>query len=93
MHSKVIIKSLAALSRDERVTVWHMGMYSAMLQLWYEGNFNNPVSITRRKILARSHIGNIVTYHKCIKELVLFGYIRYQPSYHPSKGSLVYLNF
>jgi len=36
-------------------------------------------------------ISSNATYHKCIKELNEFGYLRYSPSYNPYKGSLVYL--
>jgi hypothetical protein len=88
----VIVKSLALLSRDSRVTVWHIGMYSAFLQLWQINGHKNPINITRRKVLELSRIGNIVTYHKCIKELEKFGYIKYEPSYNPKTGSIVYLN-
>jgi hypothetical protein len=83
---------MAALSRDDRITARHVGMYNAILQLWYKGKFCNPVCITRRTLLPLTNIGSIVTYHKCIRELEQFGYIRYEPSNHPAKGSLVYLN-
>jgi hypothetical protein len=38
-----------------------------------------------------SKICSKVTYHKCIRELNNYGYLRYEPSYNPFKGSLVYL--
>lgn len=38
-----------------------------------------------------AHISSIVTYHKCIKDLEMLGYIHYHPSYHPSLGSKVFL--
>jgi len=93
MNLEIMIKSLRLLSTDNRISVWHMGMYVAILQLWYQGGYKNPVAVTRRKILGLSHIGNIVTYHKCIKELEQYGYIRYVPSYHPINGSMVHLIF
>jgi hypothetical protein len=86
-----VVKSLALLSRDTRVTVWHIGMYSAFLQLWHINGCKNPMNITRRKVLELSRIGNIVTYHKCIKELEMFGYIKYTPSYNPKTGSMLFL--
>ena len=27
------------------------------------------------------------TYHKCLSELVAYGYVEYRPSWHPAKGS------
>ena len=38
-----------------------------------------------------SKISSKATYHKCMKELHNFGYLKYMPSYNPYKGSLVYL--
>jgi hypothetical protein len=40
--------------------------------------------------MAFSKIASIATYHKCIRELDEYGYIHYQPSFHPAKGSLIY---
>ena len=41
-----------------------------------------------------SKISSYATYHKCIKQLHNYGYIRYSPSYNPMRGSWVYmLNF
>ena len=38
-----------------------------------------------------SKIGSVNTYLRCLKELDSWGYIKYQPSHNPMKGSLVYL--
>lgn len=38
-----------------------------------------------------SKISAKATYHKCMKDLHDFGYLKYKPSYNPFKGSLVYL--
>ena len=38
-----------------------------------------------------SKISAKATYHKCIKELNNYGYLRYEPSFNPIRGSLVYL--
>ena len=44
----------------------------------------------RRTLMAFSKIASIATYHKCIRELDAFGYIRYQPSFDPKRGSQAY---
>lgn len=36
-------------------------------------------------------ISGLGTYHKCIRDLNNFGYIRYQPSFNYRKKSKVYL--
>lgn len=38
-----------------------------------------------------SKIASFATYHKCIKDLDAKGYIKYEPSYNPFKGSLVHI--
>jgi hypothetical protein len=41
-------------------------------------------------LMGYSRIASVATYHKCIRELDEYGYIGYQPSYHPVNGSLIY---
>ena len=36
-------------------------------------------------------ISGLATYHKCMKDLVEFGYIQYDPSYNPAVNSQVRL--
>jgi hypothetical protein len=38
-------------------------------------------------------ISGIATYHKCIKELNDYGYIRYLPSYRPNRSTRVFMSF
>lgn len=91
MNADLVIGTLRRMSSDKRVNVWHVDFYCAALQLWHNNGSKNPVPVSRRKILEVSHIRNIVTYHKCLRELEQFGYIRYEPSYHPHKGSMMHL--
>jgi hypothetical protein len=39
--------------------------------------------------MCNSRIRSKATYHKALKDLQLFGYIKYSPSYHPRKASEV----
>jgi hypothetical protein len=41
--------------------------------------------------MAASRIQSRATYHKVVKDLQAFGYLKYTPSYHPVKGSAVSL--
>lgn len=42
--------------------------------------------------MSASRIRSKATYHKVIRELQFFGYLKYQPSYHPVKGSAIELS-
>jgi len=51
----------------------------------------DPFSISRSEMMENAKIQSNATYHKCVRDLVKFGYIRYVPSYHPVIGSLVWI--
>ena len=87
----VFNKAFIELSKDNRITVWHVSIYMAIFYRWQSNAYKNPVSVTRREIMTLAHIGSIATYHKCIKELQQFGFIEYLPSFDPSLGSQINL--
>ncbi len=76
---------------DRRVTVWHLGMYMVFLYLWNQNNRENPIVISRRQVMQLARFKSIATYHKCIKDLVAFGYIDYHPTYDYYQGTRVFL--
>ena len=79
------------VSADERLNPTHISMYVSLFQFWNASRFKNPISISRGELMRVSKISAKATYHKCMKELNDFGYLKYKPSYNPFKGSLVYL--
>jgi predicted LPLAT superfamily acyltransferase len=82
---------LFALTNDHRITVWHTAISLGIIQLAGSNKPQNPILISRKKLMALTHIGSIATYHKCLKELHEYGYIDYLPSYHPGIKSRVYI--
>lgn len=79
------------VSKDDRLNPTHVSLYVSLFQFWNACRFHNPISISRNEVMRVSKISSKATYHKCIRELNDFGYLSYQPSYNPFKGSLVYL--
>lgn len=75
---------------DNRISVNHVSLYMALFDAWNRNDFINPVSITRREIMLTAKLTRTV-YHRCMRELHEYGYIRYIPSFHPILGSIVYL--
>ncbi len=63
----------------------------ALFQSWNINRFQNPISITRNEVMRISKIFSKATYHKCVNELHQKGYINYEPSHNPFKGSLVWV--
>jgi hypothetical protein len=79
------------MAADQRINVWHFSIYMSLFHKWLLNGGVNPISISRRQIMEQTHIGSIVTYHKCIRQLKDYGYIIYEPSYNPFIGSYVSL--
>jgi hypothetical protein len=90
-YARTFNRQFSLLAADERINVWHFSIYMALFHKWALNDFKNPFSISRREILSQTHIGSFMTYHKCISQLVSYGYIVYKPSYNPLTGSFVEL--
>ena len=76
---------------DKTLNPTHVSLYMALFQFWNCNRFKNPISISRDEVMRISKISSKATYHKCLKNLHALGYINYEPSYNPFKGSHVYL--
>ena len=94
---KIVVSELAGYSKllkrmsiDGRLNTTHISLFSALFVQWQRGGFKSPFSVTRKTLVAFSRIASIAKYHKCMKEHDDYGYIRYQPLYHPKLGSQVY---
>lgn len=85
--SKYFNKILA----DRRVRVWHVGTYLALVLMWDRNRRSSPFQVTRKVIMNLARTRSPATYHKYLKELEAFGYIRYTPSFHPKQGSKIWL--
>ncbi len=76
---------------DKALNPTHVSLYIALFQFWNCNRFKNPISISRDEVMRISKISSKATYHKCLKNLHSLGYINYEPSYNPFKGSHVIL--
>ena len=78
-------------TKDERIGHIHICLYMALFQCWNLNGFKNPILVSRNQLMKVAKINGRATYHKCIKQLQVYGYIQYFPSYHPGIGSRIYL--
>ena len=76
---------------DRSLNPTHISLYIALFQFWNINRFKNPISITRDEVMRISKICSKATYHKCMRELNDKGYLKYEPSFNPYKGSMVIL--
>ena len=82
-----------AIRKDGRISTTHIGIYAALLQYWQENECKNPLSAFSYEVMQIAKISAQATYHKSIKDLHAFGYIRYEPSFKRNCRSKVYLLF
>jgi len=75
-----------------RITGWHVSLFAALCYCYLQAGCHQPFSVSRRRLMALSHIRSLHTYHRLMKELVTLGHIAYLPTYHPKIGSLVAFN-
>ena len=76
---------------DHRLLPTHLSLMMAVFYFSNDSALREAIKVSRSKLMRFSRIKSIATYHKCLKELVDFGYIRYQPSYHPINASSIWL--
>ncbi|GLU45119.1 hypothetical protein [Allomuricauda sp. NBRC 101325] len=76
-------------TKDGRLNPTHISLYMALFQLWNYKLFREWFHIDREDAMILAKIGSKSTYHRCIKELAHWGYIYYDPSHNPFKGSRI----
>ncbi|WP_025144960.1 hypothetical protein [Pedobacter jeongneungensis] len=90
-QTALLFRYISIMTRDKKIKVIHMVLILAIFQIGITEGMVKTINISRKRVMEHAHIHSIATYHRYIKELILMGYIRYQPSYHPRYGSLVNL--
>jgi hypothetical protein len=91
MYENKLTDFFKSIHHQEWITPTPISIYRAIFELWNQNRFENPIPISRSKIMLMAKISGNATYHKCLRELVKGKYITYQPSYNPFFGSLVYV--
>jgi len=77
--------------KDSRLNPTHISLYFSLFQLANLNRFPETFFINREEIMKLSKIGSKGTYHRCLKQLDHWGYIKYLPSHNPYKGSKIKL--
>jgi len=74
---------------DDRLLPSHLCLYLSLFWLWHLNGYTDHIIIFRNEVMALAKIKSIVTYHKCLRELVRHGYISYEPTYNYHQGSRI----
>lgn len=87
-----LIEFFMSIREDPRINPVHISLFMAIMQHWNENNCKNPVRIFSKDLMQLAKISGVATYHRSIKELNEYGYIKYEPSFNHFHGSLIYLS-
>lgn len=81
----------SAIADDPRINTTHISLYMALLKLWGEKGFQNPVNVFSHEVMTLCKVSGVATYHKKIRELHNYGYIKYVPSFYRCSRSCVFM--
>lgn len=76
---------------DKRLNSTHVSLYMALFQFWNLNRFREEFYIDRQEVMELSKIGSTATYHRCLKQMDSWDYLKYFPSHNPYKGSKIKL--
>lgn len=80
---------LEIFNNDKRIRQGHITLYLAFFYLWNKKFFKETLTINRELAMERAKIKSKTTYHNYLRDLDVWGYLTYYPSYHPSRGSKI----
>ncbi len=92
LSPETFMQTYSYLFNDKRLNVWHFSIYMTLVLLWHKNELVNPFPISRKSVMELAHVNSFATYHKCIKQLETFGYIRYNPSFSYYERSSIFIN-
>lgn len=72
-----ICNFLDRTGKDARIGPLHIALYFAIVKCWHEQGKECSTEIISRELMALAKICSSATYHKTIRQLNEFGYIKY----------------
>jgi hypothetical protein len=88
----LMVKFIIAVKDDPRIGVTHIGLYAALVTLW-QLRKEHPLPVFSHEVMPYCKLFGPATYHRNIRQLAEYGYIKYVPSHNHFLASLVYLEF
>ena len=76
---------------DARIGPLHISVFVAIVYLQSVQGGGRCVEISARKLMPVAKIGGLAPYHRVIRQLHAYGYIKYEPSYNPEIPSRVFI--
>ena len=90
IDSKMVV-FMSNVRNDPRIAPSHISLFVAIIQYAKEHDIVNPLIIPKRELMNLAKISCEGTYHKNIRQLHEYGFIRYVPSFNRFEGSKIFL--
>ena len=84
-------KFMEEAHRDVRLGPSHYSLYMAILYLCRQRGGRDGIEVNARILMPLSKIASPGPYHRIMRELHEYGYIRYEPSWYSRRPSKVWL--
>ncbi|ARS37804.1 hypothetical protein CA264_09925 [Pontibacter actiniarum] len=81
-----------AIRRDPRIGPSHIALYAALYRRWLEQAGTDPVLGYSHELMPAAKLCSSGTYHRVLRELHAYGYVRYVPSYNRLRPSQIFLH-
>ena len=86
----VLLNFINRIGPDERMCTSHITLYTFLWRKWKDlPDKNAPLMVFFHEMRGFCKISSSSTYHRTIRQLYDFGYIRYTPSFNHTQGSLI----
>lgn len=86
----ILERFLKEIQGNGRISPGHISLFVTIVQCWHDNGCAGPICVFGKELMAKSKLST-GTFHRVIRDLNEFGYIRYVPSYNHFLGSLVYV--
>lgn len=84
-----LMRFFTAIREDVRIGPVHISLFMAIVQRLNENKCSSPICVFGKDLMYLAKISGVATYHKIVKELNEYGYIKYEPSVNQFCGSLI----
>jgi hypothetical protein len=86
-----LINFFTSIQEDPRINTVHISLFMAIVHHWNKNDCKNPIRVFGKDLMQLAKISGVATYHKSIRELHEYGYIKYIPSFNHFSGSLIFI--
>lgn len=89
---KILLHFIESTRKDGRIHCTHISIYLVLWSRFMKQNGINPIRLFSYEGMQAAKISTRATYCKRIKELSMYGYIRYIPSFNKNRPSVIFIN-